>query len=260
MRLRFPTVAFAYLCAGAACFGQLKNPAPPPQPLPRAEGERIARDLVANLLGQKPMESSTNRAKVTIRSADRKRRQIGVRFELICTPTNYSTVYETAGVTNGGGGMRLEIVHSDGRPNQYLVSDGAGGLPQPRVLSSDQLMTPFAGSDFWVADLGLEFLHWPQQRVLRKEMRGSVSCNVLESTNPQPAPGGYARVLSWIGANHPDETVVVHADAYDAAGKLLKQFAPKKLEKVNGAYQLESMEMYNDKTDSRTVIEFNPEH
>ena len=27
-------------------------------------------------------------------------------------------------------------------------------------------MTPFAGSDFWVADLGLEFFHWPEQKVL----------------------------------------------------------------------------------------------
>ena len=126
----------------------------------------------------------------------------------------------------------------------------------PKKLTEEQLMMPFAGSDFWVADLGLEFLHWPQQRVLRKEMRKGQACDVLESSNPHPVPGGYARVLSWIGTSHPNDTVLVHADAFDNRGKLLKQFDPKKLEKVNGAYQLESMEMYNEKTGSRTVIEF----
>ena len=104
-------------------------------------------------------------------------------------------------------------------------------------------MMPFAGSDFWMADLGLEFLHWPQQRLLRKEMRHSKSCNVLESVNPQPVPGGYARVVSWIMIDTPHG--IVHADAYDAQGERIKQFDPKNLEKVQGEYQLEAMEMRN---------------
>jgi len=59
-------------------------------------------------------------------------------------------------------------------------------------------MIPFADSEFWVADLGLEFLHWPRQRLLKKEMRHSKSCEVLESVNPQPVPGGYRARVSWI--------------------------------------------------------------
>ena len=117
-------------------------------------------------------------------------------------------------------------------------------------------MLPFAGSDFWVADLGLEFLHWPQQRVLKKEMRKGQSCAVLESVNPHPVRGGYLRVVSWVGVNHPDEIVLIHADGYDDQDKKLKEFDPKNLEKVNGAYQLESMEMRNVQTNSRTLIEF----
>ena len=116
-------------------------------------------------------------------------------------------------------------------------------------------MVPFAGSDFWVADLGLEFLHWPHQRVLKNEMRHSKSCKVLESVNPQPVPGGYARVVSWIMIESPHG--IVHADAYDARGESLKRFDPKSLEKVQGEYQLEEMEMRNRKTGSQTVIKFN---
>ncbi len=116
-------------------------------------------------------------------------------------------------------------------------------------------MLPFAGSDFWVADLGLEFLHWPRQRVLKYEMRHGKSCKVLESVTSQPVPGGYARVVSWFLIESPHG--LVHADAYDARGGLLKRFDPKNLEKVEGEYQLEEMEIRNRQTGSQTWIKFN---
>jgi hypothetical protein len=115
-------------------------------------------------------------------------------------------------------------------------------------------MIPFAGSDFWVADLGLEFLRWSNQRVLKYEMRHGKSCKVLESVNPQPVPGGYARVVSWVMIESPHG--IVHADAYDAKDELLKRFDPKSLEKVQGEYQLEEMEMRSRKTGTQTVIKF----
>ena len=115
-------------------------------------------------------------------------------------------------------------------------------------------MIPFAGSDFWVADLGLDFLHWPEQRLLKKEMRHSKSCEVLESTDPHPAPGGYARVVSWVTIETPHG--IVHADAYDAQNELIKSFDPTNLEKINGNYQLAEMEMRNRKTGSQTWIKF----
>jgi hypothetical protein len=215
----------------------------------------LARALVANLLAQKPTESVTNTAVVRIRGADRKWREIPATCAIVATPTNYLNIYAVSSSGGQPGGMTLIIIHPDDRPNQYFLSEPAGATP--KKLSEDQLMTPFAGSDFWVADLGLEFLHWPQQRVLKQEMRSSRSCDVLESINPHPLPGGYVRVLSWIGVNDPDATVIVHADAFDEHGQRLKEFAPKNLEKVNGAYRLESMEMRNVQTGSRTVIEFN---
>ena len=72
-------------------------------------------------------------------------------------------------------------------------------------------------------------------------MRHSKSCDVLESVNPAPVPGGYARVVSWIMIESPHG--IVHADAYDAQGELIKRFDPKTLEKVQGEYQLEEMEI-----------------
>jgi hypothetical protein len=114
-------------------------------------------------------------------------------------------------------------------------------------------MVPFANSDFWICDLGLEFFHWPEQKVIKHEERRTRECEVLESTNPDPAAGGYSHVDSWID----DESHgIVHAEAYDAKGKLLKVFDPKSFKKVNGQWELQDMEIRNVQTKSRTWIKF----
>ena len=245
------------LASSSVCFGQRQNE-PRPAPLDPVQAEREARALVAEMLAQKPEQNATNTGRVRIRDAAGKEREIPVRFEITATPTNWVSVYETLPSEGGPGGMKLTVIHSDERPNRYQLIDPAGAGATngvPRELAPDQTMIPFAGSDFWVADLGLEFLHWPRQRLLKKEMRHSKSCDVLESINPAPVPGGYARVVSWIMIEKPHG--IVHADAYDAQGKLLKGFDPTNLEKVQGDYQLEEMEMRNRQTGSHTWIKFN---
>jgi hypothetical protein len=224
-----------------------------------AEGERQARALVANLLAQRPEQGVTNTGVARIRDRDDKQREVRMRFEIFPTPTNWCNVYEAAG-SGAVPGETLTIIHTDGQANQYLLQPLTGpGTANAKKLCGNELMVPFAGSDFWVADLGLEFLHWPQQRVLKKQMRRSLFCDMLQSANPQPAGGGYARVLSWIAINRPDDIVVVHAEAYDAGGKLLKEFDPKRIQKINGVWQLEEMQIRNRQTGSRTRIEFDLE-
>jgi hypothetical protein len=52
------------------------------------------------------------------------------------------------------------------------------------------------------------------------------------------------------------QAAIVLAEAYDAKGKLVKEFEPKGIAKVNGQWQLEEMEIYNARTGSRTSIKF----
>jgi len=112
---------------------------------------------------------------------------------------------------------------------------------------------PFAGSDFLLADLGLEFFHWPGQKVLKREVHSSRGCTVLESTNPNPSTNGYSRVMSWIDT----ETLgIVEAYAYDAKGKQLKDFYPKDFKKVDGQWQVQTFVMENVQTGSRSRLEF----
>jgi len=122
-------------------------------------------------------------------------------------------------------------------------------------LTGDQLFFPFAGSDFWICDLGLEFFHWPAQKVLpgSTRLKRGRAYTLLESTNPNPATNGYSRVLSWIDR---ESGGILEAEAYDFKGKLLKDFAPKSFKKVNGQWELQEMEIRNVQTGSRTRLEF----
>ena len=247
------------------CFAQKQPDRPPPLDPVQAVAE--ARSLVAELLAQKPAENSTNSGVLRIRDANGQEREIAVRFEIFSNGTNWFSAYEadlvgtrSTASLNTPRRLKLTVIHADNTPNRYELIELGGSAATnaaPRRLTGNEAMIPFAGSDFWLADLGLEFFHWPNQRLLRKEIRHSKSCDVLESINPQPGSGGYARVVTWITLDDPHG--IVHADAYDARGELLKQFDPTELKKIRGQRQLVEMEMRNRQTGSHTWIRFNLE-
>jgi len=258
LRAGFKFFLTTLLLWGTAGFAQPKNELAPAPPLDPAEGDREARSLVARLLEQKPDAAVTNTGLLKIRDAEGRTRDVSARFDIVPRAHDWLSVYEAAAAP-GSPPINLTIIHTDAQPNQYLLS-GPARTPATgavRKLTPAELMAPFAGSDFWIIDLGLDFLHWPQQRVLRKQMRKGLFCDVLQSVNPAPTVGGYSRVLSWIAINRPEDIVIVHAEAFDSNDKLLKEFDPKKVEKVNGVWQLEEMEILNRQTGTRTRIEFN---
>jgi hypothetical protein len=239
-------------CLGLPCSAQPKSDLAPPPALDPIEGEKQARALVAHLLEQRPERPVTNTGVLKIRDAQGNQREVPARFDIVSTPTNWLNVYAAITRPNSQP-VKLTIVHSAAQTNQYFLAENTDS----RKLASPEIMLPFAGSDFWVADLGLDFLHWPQQRVLRKQMRKGLFCDILQSINPAPVPGGYARVLSWIAINRPEDIIIVHAEAFDTRDKLLKEFDPKKVEKVDGVWQLEEMEIRNRQAGTRTRIDFN---
>jgi hypothetical protein len=164
----------------------------------------------------------------------------------------WNVTYET----KGGGDeppQRFVIKQAPGKPNVYLYAENNGQL---RELARHELTLPLAGSDFWLVDLGLDFLHWPQQRITDFEMRRGRSCRILESRDPQPVPGGYARVLSWVDV---ETDGILMAEAYGRGDekKAQKEFKVGSFKKVKGEYQLQDMEIRNPKADTRTKLEFN---
>ena len=81
-----------------------------------------------------------------------------------------------------------------------------------------------------------------------------LSRKVFQSINLSFTVSLYSRVVAWITVER--FYAPVYVDVYDASGKRFKQFDLKHLEKVNGVYQIESVEMRNSKTGSRTILEF----
>jgi hypothetical protein len=222
------------------------------------EGRNLARQLCE----LRPAESFTNASTLSVRPAKGRKRELPLRTVTTLRGTNWVTVYETLPNTNAPDCQRLTVIHEGVEPNQYTLSRlrTNGVVDCGEHLERALTMVPFANSDFWLADLGLEFLHWPAQNLLKKELRSGQSCYVLESINPLLATNGYARVVSWIdidSVRQSDQPGLIHADAYDAKGKLLKEFEWKEVAKVNGHWQVSEVQMRNLQTGSRTTLKFN---
>lgn len=209
-----------------------------------ATAEREGRELAAQLRNARPNANFTNSGKLVIRAS--RKHQSTVQFEscILVTETNWSSRYEATDGTNILSAFTVE--HFPNAPSRFHFG-------QPSRLSTSDTTLPFASSDFWLVDLGLEFLHWPVQLLTKREIKRGESCSVLESRNPNPPPGGYSRVVSWIDN---DTGGIILAEAYDAKGKLLKEFRPTEFEKINGEWHLREMEMENLQTGSRSTLIF----
>ena len=212
-----------------------------------SDAEIQGRQLAQQLRNARP-ENITNTGVFKIRDAKKQRLEIPVRFQITAAQAgspNWEACYETTGTNH----WLLTISHSADQPNHYRLVR----RDEPADLTGNETAIPFAGSDFWIADFGLEFLFWPEQKILKKEFHNNCACVVLESTNPHPATNGYGRVVSWIDE---ESGSVIEARAYDGTDKPLKDFNLKSLAKVNGHWQVEAVIMDNVQTGSRTRLEF----
>ena len=181
------------------------------------------RKLALQLITQRPLTNLTQTGVLKIRPAAGSATEIPVTFEIAITPTNWLSTYTAA---DAHGTETLVIAHAEnqthplegdfpsngegrqyiiglkdpplGSPNRYTHTRSRTELPA-KEFWPDHLL-PFAGSDFLECDLGLEFFHWPAQKVLPKttSLKRGREYTLLESTNPNPTPNGYSRVLSWI--------------------------------------------------------------
>lgn len=222
---------------------------PPGDPL---EGARIARELKS----LRPAANTQWTGVMKRRLPSRETLEIPVACHIFVETNRWLSVYNSSATTNGPAEKLVVIRYYDG-PTEYQFWKATAGveLPaQPVRLTGADADQAFAGSDFRLSDLGLEFLQWPNQLLQAGEMRRGQPCFVLDSINPHPAEGGYARVRSWIEKEH---LGLLMAEAYDANGKLVKEFAAGSFVKdASGNYQLKDMEIRSVKTRTRTELQF----
>jgi hypothetical protein len=219
--------------------------------------ETDGRALAADLCNQAPGQDFSTSGLFKTREASGRRLQQHVSLKTIASSNSWQAVYE-AGPSAAQITAKLIIIHHSDAPNEYLLARSGpdGHLSNPAAIAPAQAMIAFAGTEFWLTDLGMDFFHWPDQKIIKREMRKSRPCKVLESTNPNPVVGSYARVRSWID----NETGgLIRAEAYDASRKLLKEFSLRSFSKVNGHWELKEIEIRNALTDSTTRLEFDLE-
>ena len=219
-----------------------------------AAGQALAEKIRSSM----PEENSEIHGTLLIDSPNG-RREIPVVCQVKVREQTWETIYQAA-ATSQSGAERLIITHATLGPNQYLYARAAtptAPLPEAGPVLPPALSGPFAGSDFSLGDLGLEFLHWPGQSQLKGQMRLGQPCYVLESANsPANFPAdAVARVKSYIDK---ESGSLLIAEACDAKGGLIKKFSlhGSSFKKVNGRWRLEKMEIQNEKTGSHTVLKF----
>ncbi len=154
--------------------------------------------------------------------------------------------------------IELTIVRGPDQAPRYFTAQGQNGALKTGIeLARGQVMTPLSESEFWVADLGLEFFYWPSQTILQDakiKMRKGISCFVLESRREDQDAIGYSRVRSWISRDHGG---LIYAEAYGVDGKKIKTFEVSDVEKIDGVWKLKELRIRNEKARSTTELEFN---
>jgi hypothetical protein len=220
---------------------------------PKSEGKALVRELLSKM----PAENNEIMGVLKIRPSEGGAIEVPIKLLVRVMENGWEDIYKTQPVLNRPGEVLL-IKHTLGQPNQYMFAQykEAGEQPSLKPISGAALFQPLAGSDFFLADLGLEFLHWPEQKVVKREMRKGRSCRVVESINPRPEEGGYLRVLSWLDFETDN---VIRAEGYDLKNRELKEFSIRKVSRTEGKVQVKEMEISNEQTDSRTRLEFNLE-
>jgi hypothetical protein len=216
---------------------------------PKTAGIALAEDL----RNHRPTEGSTNAATLKLRDRSGRRSTIPVQIETSITPNGWKSRYTSASA-RGTGVVHALIVQEAGTAPRYELASTVGATPTS--AGAGQADLALAGSDVWVSDLALEFLHWPEQKLLRDEPSGGRMCHVLESTNP--GTNGYGRVLSWVDIKY---SALLNAEAFDRSGKLVKRFSTgsfKKITRADGqeAWFLQDVKISDRRTDSVTELSF----
>ena len=222
------------------------------------QGPDAGRQLAEQLRSMRPDEDVKWRGTLKISGREHKALAVPILCQTTVGETNWSVMY-LASATEMTPAEKLTVVFFTNAPNQYIYARAAsrgGPLGEPRTLTGAEAHIPLAGSDFWLSDLGFEFYHWPDQVRLAGQMHRGRPCYVLQSSNPQPMPGGYSRVITWVDkeSNQP-----LQATAYGVDGKSLKNFELGSITKVRGKYEVKNLKMFNLKTDSRTYLDFDLE-
>jgi len=222
------------------------------------EGAEAGLALAVQLRTMEPEANSQWRGSLNIKPKGGEIEIIPISCQVVVAADQWKVIYTTTG-TPKRTAERLTVIHSTNGPSQFWLARSSGPsepLGKPEMVAGTALDVPFAGSDFWLSELGFDFYHWPVQNRLKGAMRRGQPCYVLESANPMAKPGGLARVVTYL-ERESGQPILAEAEGTDK--KTLKEFSLGKMAKVNGRWTPKNLEISNRKTGSHTWLEFDVE-
>jgi hypothetical protein len=221
-----------------------------------AEEELSGPELAQQLRLMAPLDQKEITGLLVIRKG-KLREEIPVQFSVAPTNDGWITVYQ-AGPGVSSMPEKLVIVRRGGT-NAYSYGKGVDrdSVPETKPIDLAAAAISFAGSDFWLTDLGLQFFFWPDQKKYPGEMRLGRPCFVLESRDPN-GHGGLVRIKSWIDK---ETGGLLIAEGYNSKNELIKEFnlSGSSFKKVNGKWKLEEMKIRSPKEKSQTLLKFHLE-
>ena len=224
----------------------------------KADTPKDAQEIVKIIRSRVPVKIIESQGVLKVRAPKAKTRSIPVHFEVKpLSEDSWESVYEAT--LPEGGQERLLIRSYINRPNEYVLSTKSEKESEWKtniIQPGEESAVSFAGTDFWLCDLGLEFLGWPDQLLLKREMRKGRPCRVIQSAPDARTGTMYARVVSW--ADNESDGIVM-AQSYNEFNKRLKEFEVQSFKKVEGVWQLKKMTIYDNLSDSRTTLEIDLE-
>jgi hypothetical protein len=202
-------------------------------------------ELAARLRETRPDRTMTNRATLKIRGRDGRKQ---VPLTVITTPGEDSwTVRYIVGDESAPSEI-LTVHHSTRKSPEYSYQSGSNAP----VSGPDLVSRSLAGSDFAFGDLGLEFLHWPRQRLVDRGLSNGRMCQILESVSS--ATNGPASVRTWIDEK---QGVILSAEAYDSRQVRTKYFSVSNFREVDDQWTF-SLSIVDDRKGTKTELSYEP--
>jgi Outer membrane lipoprotein-sorting protein len=219
----------------------------------RDQGTRLA----VELRSQKPAENLTNSGTLRIRDPKGRRRELPVTIVTLVDDQRWQVRYEAHPSISNAPVESLTVSFTTNAPPRYELARSEPNAPiaaAPKAIDPARSAEPFAQTDFWFCDLGLEFLHWPDQRLIKEELSNGRLCWALDSYNP--STNGYASVRSWVDAEF---HALLRAEAYDQQRRKVKEFSTGSFRQVTtrdgrDLWMLKDIRIRDEFRDTRTEL------
>ncbi len=141
-------------------------------------------------------------------------------------------------------GLRIVIPQDPQKTLRLIDLTEEAGIKDPQVA--------MLGSAFTFEDLSLQFLGWKNQEFIGHEPLKDRACWHIASYPSNTGGTSYSRVESWIDKEY---GALLKALAYDAQGRIAKEFQVKSFQQIEGAWTLKKLELKAPLLHARSILE-----